>query len=296
MDIKQIEYFVIIAELGSFTRAANLLNVAQPALSRQIRQLEVELRQTLLLRNGRGVSLTEAGQVLLEHCRGILYQMERAREDMGRVRGALAGHVAVGLPPTLSRLLTVPLSRAVKQHLPQASLAIREELSANMLASLKNGRIDIALVYNPAPSDEVIIQPLRQETLYLVSRGQRDAHLPPLSLPQLAAQPLVIPSKPHAIRLLVESQLAACGLKPCIALEIDSVPAILELVLDGAGSAVLSRPAVGDSPALRLQTIGEPPLHSHLAMVSSAHRPATQTQQAVQQLLRELPQLAPSQS
>ena len=102
MDIKQLEYFVHVAELGSFTRASSVLNIAQPALSRQVRLLEVELRQNLLARNGRGVTTTEAGKLLLEHGRGILHQLGRAREDLERARGALAGRVAVGLPPSAS--------------------------------------------------------------------------------------------------------------------------------------------------------------------------------------------------
>jgi len=96
-----------VAELGSFTRAAVALNVAQPALSRQVRLLEVELRQNLLVRNGRGATPTEAGKLLLEHGRGILHQVERAREELGRVRGALAGRVAIGLPPSLAKVLAV---------------------------------------------------------------------------------------------------------------------------------------------------------------------------------------------
>ena len=82
MDLKQIEYFVRVAELGSFTRASVALNIAQPALSRQVRLLEVELRQNLLIRNGRGATTTEAGKMLLEHGRGILHQVQRAREDL----------------------------------------------------------------------------------------------------------------------------------------------------------------------------------------------------------------------
>ena len=91
VDLKQIESFVRVAEMGSFTRAAAVLGIAQPLLSRNVRQLEVELRQTFLLRNGRGVTLTEAGRVLLEHGRGILHQVALAREELGSVRGALAG-------------------------------------------------------------------------------------------------------------------------------------------------------------------------------------------------------------
>jgi LysR family nitrogen assimilation transcriptional regulator len=114
MELRQLEYFVRVAELGSFTRASDMLNVAQPALSRQVRLLEVELRQTLLVRNGRGALPTEAGQLLLEHARGILHQVARTREELGRVRGALAGRVALGLPPTLARVLAVALTRAFK--------------------------------------------------------------------------------------------------------------------------------------------------------------------------------------
>ena len=115
MDLKQIEYFVRVAELGSFTRAAVVLNIAQPALSRQVRLLEVELRQNLLVRNGRGAVPTEAGKLLLEHGRGILHQVERAREELGRVRGALAGRVAIGLPPIID-----PASQGYTDPLPQA--------------------------------------------------------------------------------------------------------------------------------------------------------------------------------
>src|SRR5450830_1899465 len=119
MDLKQLEYFVHVVELGSFTRASDVLNIAQPALSRQ-------LRQNLLVRNGRGVTATEAGQLLLEHGRGILHQVARAKEDLGRIRGALAGRVNVGLPPSASKILTVPLTRAFTQRLPNASLSISE--------------------------------------------------------------------------------------------------------------------------------------------------------------------------
>ncbi|MDC7714867.1 LysR substrate-binding domain-containing protein [Vogesella sp. LYT5W] len=291
MDLKQIEYFVRVAELGSFTRASIVLDIAQPALSRQIRQLEVELRQTLLLRNGRGVTLTEAGKLLLEHGRGVLHQVERAKEELGRVRGALAGKVALGLPPSLSRVLSVPLSRAFRTRLPQASLAIREGLSANMLEALRNGRLDIALLYNPVPSSDIDITPLCDEMLYLVELAAGDAAPGAVSLAELAARPLVIPSQPHAIRMLVESQLGALGLRPTIALEIDSVPAILELVADGAGCAVLSRLAVSTSDKaarLGLRPIGEPGLVSRLALAVSSHRPSTLTQQAMQELVREM--------
>ncbi len=138
MDLKQIEYFVRVAELGSFTRAAVVLNIAQPALSRQVRLLEVELRQNLLVRNGRGAVPTEAGKALLEHGRGILHQVERAREELGRVRGALAGRVAIGLPHQRgARVMTVPADPRLPQtELPEVRLSISEGLSGAILGGL----------------------------------------------------------------------------------------------------------------------------------------------------------------
>jgi len=262
MDLKQLESFVRVAELGSFSRAARALGVAQPALSRQVRLLEVNLRQALLHRNGRGAVPTEAGQLLLEHARGILHQVARAHEDLARARGALAGHVAIGLPPTLARVLTVPLTRAFRQQVPAARLSVSEGLSTAMTDSLLNGRLDIAVLYNVTTSPGLDIEPLGHEELLWVSArtpddpGATDAILP---LAALAEQPLVIPSRPNAIRMHVESTLAAIGRRPHIGLEMDGVAAILDLVADGAGGAVLSRQAVEMSArpqAYRLQRIG----------------------------------------
>ncbi|NBX55721.1 MAG: LysR family transcriptional regulator, partial [Betaproteobacteria bacterium] len=148
MELQQLQSFVTVAEQASFTRAAQVLGLAQPALSRHIRSLEVELRQTLLTRNGRGAVTTEAGKLLLEHARGILHQMARAQEDLAQLRGGLSGRVALGLPPSVARVLTVPLTRAFRAELPLAQLSIREGLSTELSESLLNGRLDIAVLYN----------------------------------------------------------------------------------------------------------------------------------------------------
>ena len=304
MDLKQIEYFVRVAELGSFTRAASALHIAQPALSRQVRLLEVELRQNLLVRNGRGAVPTEAGKLMLEHGRGILHQVERAREELGRVRGALAGRVAVGMPPSIARTLAVPLIHAFRESMPQATLSITEALSTPMLESLASGRLDIAILYNATPSPEIELTPLFDEDLFLVqarpegaaSKADRatsgagmSTHAMPLR--ELAQLPLVIPSRPNAIRMQVEGELAALGLKPTIALEVDGVASILELVADGAGSAVLAGQAVrssGRPRAFITRAIGSPRLRSSVSMAVSSQRPTTLTQKSTQDLLREL--------
>jgi LysR family nitrogen assimilation transcriptional regulator len=293
MDLKQLEYFVRVAELGSFTRASIALDIAQPALSRQVRLLEVELRQNLLVRNGRGATPTEAGKLLLEHARGILHQVDRAREELGRVRGALAGRVAIGLPPSLARVLTVPLTRAFRQQMPDAQLSISEGLSVTMQEWLVNGRLDIAVLYNAQPATGIEATPLVDEDLMLVqprpSGLQEDPPPPPITLQEVARLPLVIPSRPNAIRMHVEAEMAAIGCRPTIALEIDGVAAILDLVADGAGHAILSRNAVASSvkpSAFAVRAIGQPPLRTRLSLATSSARPATLTQQATMELVR----------
>jgi LysR family nitrogen assimilation transcriptional regulator len=291
MDLKQLAYFVRVAELGSFTRASSVLDIAQPALSRQVRLLEVELRQNLLIRNGRGVTMTEAGRLLLDHGLGILHQVERAREDLGRVRGALAGRVAVGLPPSIAKALTVALTREFRKRLPDAALSIREGLSNAMLELLLAGQLDIALLYNPSPSPHLDIIPLMQEELYLIVPRTARAKSTPIKLAEVAELPLVIPGRPNAIRMLVESQMASIGCKPQISLEIDGIAAILDLVADGAGHAVLPRYAVttsatpGDFLARR---IIKPSLESKLALVTAARRTTTLTQQAMLELIQQV--------
>ena len=293
MDLKQLEYFVRVAELGSFTRASIALDIAQPALSRQVRLLEVELRQNLLVRNGRGATPTEAGKLLLEHARGILHQVERAREELGRVRGALAGRVAIGLPPSLARVLTVPLTRAFRQQMPDAQLSISEGLSVTMQEWLVNGRLDIAVLYNAQPANGIEATPLVDEDLMLVQPRPpglpEDPPPPPITLQEVARLPLVIPSRPNAIRMHVEAEMAAIGCRPTIALEIDGVSAILDLVADGAGHAILSRNAVASSvkpSAFAVRAIGQPPLRTRLSLATSSARPATLTQQATMELVR----------
>jgi LysR family nitrogen assimilation transcriptional regulator len=296
MDLRQLEYFVTVAELGSFSRAALTLDVAQPALSRQVRLLEVELRQNLLQRHGRGAVPTEAGQVLLEHARGILHQVGRARDELARLRGGLTGRVAVGLPPSVARALAVPLVRAFGRQLPEAHLSIAEALSTNMQEQVASGRLDIAVLYNARPVPGLEIAPLAMDELVLVQsaraapRAARHAHRPAGAGAPAAGDPQPAQRHPHARR----APVGRLGVQPQVALEIDGVAAILDLVADGAGCAVLSRHALaaGARPAIfQLRSIETGPgqsLRIPLFTALSPLRPATGAQRAVLALLQEL--------
>jgi LysR family nitrogen assimilation transcriptional regulator len=276
VDLKQLDTFVRVAELGSFTRAAGVLRVAQPALSRQVRALEVELRQPLFDRNGRGVTLTEAGKRLLAHGRGILQQVERARQDLEEHRGAAAGLLSIGLPPSLSRTLTTPLVEAFRARFPRATLSVVEGLSTYTLEWLIQGRIDLALVYNAVPAAALDLQPVVEEKLYLVSLRQGGSLVGrPVTLAQVAASDLVIPGRPHAIRMQLEAALAELGLKPRVALEVDSVGAILDLVHRHPLCAVLTLNAIVGSP--REDTLAARPIRSGGGKKAMKGKPLTTT-------------------
>ena len=297
MDLKQLEYFVRVAELGSFTRASIALGIAQPALSRQIRLLEVELRQNLLTRNGRGALPTEAGNLLLKHGRGVLHQVELAREELGAVRGALAGRVSIGLPPSLSRLITVPLTRAFKQQLPQAHLTLTEGFSVLMVEGLRVGNLDIAVLYNAEHSPEVEITTLHTEELVLISKKTGDnkgdhkkaINRPVLKLAEVADFPLILPSRPNAFRLVIEGEMNAIGRKPNISLEVDGLNAILSLVKEGMGHAVLPSYTLSnfdDATPFTLRRITQPSIMSQLMLVRAARRPSTETQKRAVELVK----------
>ena len=224
MNLTQLESFVRVAELGSFSKAAVVLGVAQPALSRQVRALEIELRETLLIRDGRGVRLSQSGRRMFDHCVGILQQVERAREDMSAGRDEPVGRVVIGLPPSVALQLTVPLIDRFRSALPKARLAVTEGLSTHIAEWITSGRVDLGLLFNPAPHASVEVTPLLEEDLCLVSPASGDEDSgKPLPFDRLPQYPLIIPERGHAIRNLLETQSAMAGLRLNIAAEVSSV-------------------------------------------------------------------------
>ncbi|MFZ4479050.1 MAG: LysR family transcriptional regulator [Rhodoferax sp.] len=297
MDLKQIESFVRVAEMGSFTRAALALGMPQPLLSRHVRQLEVEFRQTFLLRNGRGVSLTEPGSVLLEHGRGILHQVALAREELESVRGALGGHVSIGLPPSLSRLIAVPLTLEFRKRMPNAHLILTEGFSVAMNDGLRSGRLDMAVVYNTPHSPDIETRVLHREALVLIAseasvkRMTGAALKARMPLSALAGLPLIVPSRPNAFRILIETELVRLNCKPRIELEVDGLNAILDLVDEGLGFAVLPPYTLSNlrrPHGFSTHKLHSPQLVCELMLITSARRPSTQTHKVVQTLLADL--------
>ncbi len=312
MNLRQIEYFIQVAELGSFSKAAVVLDIAQPALSRQVRALETELRENLLLRNGRGVTLTDAGRRLLEHGQGILQLVAAARDDLGARRDEPVGQIVVGLPPSLARRLTLPLIEMFRAELPKARLAIIEGFSVHIAEWLATNRVDLGLVYNPEPLPSIEITPVLQERLCLIgpapaaARGAAPAPAPTrsaapsptrkeIALKDVARLPLVMPQRGHIFRKLMESQAALAGVTLNVAWEVSSVPAILDLVLGGHGYAALTDSAIrtlARPEQLLVTPIRDPQIKSTLCLAVSALKRRTplvnKTAQALTGLCRGL--------
>src|SRR5690606_24965882 len=241
--------FIHVDELCSFTRASVVLDVAQPALSRQVRLLELELGQPLLVRNGRGVTPTEAGALLLERGRGILHQFDNLREELAQLGGGTRGNIALGMPPTVSKVLAVPLVRAVRRHLPGVTLSLSEGLSTTMLQSLAAGQLDLALVYDGPAQPGIATEAVFEEPLMLFSRASAGAQAPPVPLAALAGLPLVIPRRPichlPGVTLSLSEGLSTTMLQSLAAGQLD-----LALVYDGPAQPGIATEAVFEEPLM----------------------------------------------
>jgi LysR family nitrogen assimilation transcriptional regulator len=290
MDLKHLECFVRVAELGSFTKAATALQTSQSALSRQVNQLEVDLRKHLLFRTGRGVTPTEAGKRLLAHGRGILHQIGLAHQELEDEEGSPAGKVVIGLPPSVGKRLTVALVALFRKRYANASIGIVEGLTVSMQEWLLLGRLDVAMLYNPAPARQLEYAPAWSEDLYLVSPlGSDGGNRTTVRMAALARYPLIIPSSPHSIRSLVQSECSRNGVTLEIALEVDSISSVLDLVERGLGHAILSHMAVhawGKHGQLQVRRIVEPAITSDLVIATSARRPLTRLAQRTVELIK----------
>ncbi|MBX3490339.1 LysR family transcriptional regulator [Parvibaculum sp.] len=232
LELKKLRYFVEIAETGSFSQAARRLSIAQPALSRHVRELEEQLG-ALFRRNGRGVELTEIGALALPRAQALLREADKILVDLHSVKGKPVGAVMIGMPPSVTMTLVPPLVRRIRRDFPGIHLRISEGFSGDVTEWLTEGRLDIAVLYKAGRSAHAIGQHLMNEDLFLV--GRADAPIlanQSVRLADVLKLPLVLPGKPHGIRLLVESVAVHYGLDVNVHLELDAMALIKELVLD----------------------------------------------------------------
>jgi LysR family nitrogen assimilation transcriptional regulator len=290
MELRQLETLVAIADGGSFSRAAITLNLAQPSLSRQMALLERELGQRLLVRTGRGVELSAAGEVFIVHARQMLETARRGRDAMHELGQEPGGRVTVGMPPRVALGLSVPLVRSFRERFPRAVITVLEGLSLALRESLVAGRLDLALMFDPQPSPQLAYETLMREQLLLVAPPR--SRLPArVSLASLSTYPMVLPNAPNAIRGLLDDILSPRGVTLNVLAEVGAVQTVLALVAEGVGCTVLPESALSARPGgdrLPHAPLGPPAIRNTLVLATPLARPGTRLTRETAQLLRSL--------
>jgi LysR family nitrogen assimilation transcriptional regulator len=236
MELRQLKYFVTVAHLQNFTRAAAAVRIAQPALSRQIRKLEAELGTILLYRDGRTATLTEAGKRFYEHAKLILNQLDTARHELLEGHEQPIGSVSLGFPPHIGPHFGVSLLDRFKRVFPKAQLRLVEAFSAPLADWIFTGRLDAALLYNAQQYKHLHIEWTVLEQLYFVSKaGDPHTAAADIQLRDVADLPIIFPDQPSSTRERVETALERLGMKANVVLEVDSLGVIKRLVAAGAG-------------------------------------------------------------
>lgn len=242
MDLRQLRYFIGIVDEGSFTAAAQKLNVAQPALSHNIRNLEAGLGVKLLTRGVHGVKPTAAGTRLYEHAEIILRHVAQATEQVRNCSGTPSGLVTVGFTSSVALVAAVPLVQAVRAELPQVSLRVVESFSGTILEWLNDDRLDFGCIYDVTRSRTLLAESLVREDLYLIGPpGGDDSDI---AFDELAGRDLILPSRPHNLRDRIERVARETCTIVTVAVEINGLPQIKALVAKGVGYSVLPISAV----------------------------------------------------
>lgn len=279
MDLRQLRTFLEVAELGSLSRASDRLNVAQPALGRQVKQLEDELGVALFQRHGRGMVPTGAGQVLIERASAILRLVDDTRAEVAAAREAVTGSVSLGLPPTVGEVLAAPLvERFLKQH-PGVTVRIVPAFSGYLLDMLQRGEIDLAITYETGAARQVRAEPLLVEVLYLVGPPRAALSLKrPVAFRRLAELPMILPGRRQGLRNLVEAAAEKARLRLTLPVEAEALQTLKDLVARGLGYTVLPLGAVDAELAagrLSAAPVCRPALTRRLMLSRSIVRPTS---------------------
>lgn len=236
MTLVQLANFIRIAELRNLSKAAAVLRIAQPALSRQVRLLEAELGAALLLRHPWGVEPTEAGEAFLTHAREVLRAVERAKDAVEGLAAEPSGRVAVGVPATLASCILPPLALRLRTRFPRLRPQFVDDFSTGLHTRIHAGELDLAVLYEERGMGPLATVPLLREPLMLIHA--------PLSGVATAAQalqlgPIVLSARPSRLREIVDDVLSEQDIDASLIVEFDSLPAIIGMVARGVGCTLL---------------------------------------------------------
>jgi len=247
MELKHLRYFLAVADLKSFSRAASQLNISQPVLSRQIKKLEEELQTALFYRDGRGAHLTDAGSELYSHAIRITDRVSMAVKAVHRHQHTELSEISVGAPPSLGPHFLADITGILRANYPRTRLCIIEGYSEQLADWLLTGRLDVALLYDARVQGAIEVRQRISERLGLITHpGHPLTVTGEVDLKELQSLTLLAPGHPSTTRDCLERVADQHGYKLTYDLQVESIPALKALVSAGVGAAVLPIAAVQD--------------------------------------------------
>jgi LysR family nitrogen assimilation transcriptional regulator len=281
MKIRQLRYFVTIVDAGSFSRAAQVAHVAQPALSQQIADLEAQLGVSLLQRSARGVAATAAGERLYVEASAILRRIERLPEVVLGQGEEVEGSVYIGMADSLVSLLAGPIIAACRTALPKVRLKFSNAGSFQLAARIREQTLDLAVLYEVEPFVGCVRVPLFDRRLFLVRQANGSVRPGSIKLQELADLPLLLPNLPNITRAALDRLFAEAGIVPHIAAETDLANGMLAAVQAGVGNGFLPLGDADELPGVFFTQAIEPPIVLTVSIVSSAEAPLAAAGEAV---------------
>jgi DNA-binding transcriptional LysR family regulator len=272
MDRRMLQVFREVVRQGSFTRAAEKLFIAQPAVSITIRKLEEELELTLLNRQEKQVTLTTEGERLLRHAELILTAFATAETEMAELRDLSHGEVRIGIPPMLSSYYFPRIIGAFRQLYPHLQLSVNGEGAANLLRMIRKGEIDMAVIAGAEVPDGLQGQHLlREEIVACVPAGHPLAGLAAVSLTAFMREPLILYQEGYFMRELMNKLIATSSEAPQVVFETNIFSMVRSLIRQGTGVSTFLRMVVSDDPDLTAISF-DPPIHLDLQVAWKADR------------------------
>lgn len=296
MELRQLRYFVAIVDHGSLSRAAQVLHVAQPALTQQLRQLEEELGAQLLHRSAHGVLSTDAGKVFYEHAQAILKQVADARSAVTQLTTRPSGSVTLGLPHSISGALALPLLTAARTTYPEITLQLTEEISGSLTEQLKSGRLNLAVLFDDGQLGGFEAMPLVEEDLMYICRSASNwvPEEASVTLGAALSSPLILPAQQHGVRPLIEQVAANAGLALVNIIEINSIAILKSALLADMGATLLPLAPLRaeiESGALVATPVHSPPIQRRVTLCASRNIPLTNAATAISRLVRQVTEM-----
>lgn len=271
MDIRELRYFVQVAEHRSFTKAAIHLRIAQPAISRQVRKLEEELGVELLIRAGHGLRLTAAGNRLLEKAYQILEEIQGIGPSVRAQGNRISGTVSLGIVAAVGEQLVPPLLLHSRELYPELRIDVTEGLSHVLYERVLTHRSAISVMYNPVPHRELEIIPLLSDEMYLFGPGRKlNGLVPAGEVSDVSTIPLILPPRPHSLRSIIESALDDRKIPMMLSYQVEGSMIIRSMVRAGLGYSISSYEAVRrdvETGLLSARKLENPSIASKLCLV-----------------------------